>query len=387
MVVADPGSPGDGPGLGHFFRDGLGVDRVYELVDDEVTVEALTRFAAQAAEDVGSNGTLWFVFVGHGAPGGNGDGLLVGVDAQQTAESLEARGVALGEVLGTLEGGDQRRTVAFVDACFSGRDGQGAALAPGLQPVLPVRRQAPLRESTVVLSAAASDQFAGPLPGANRPAFSFFLLGALRGWAASDGAVTARASLEFVEQKLRAIPGRVQTPEGTGDLSQVLVQGAEEEDPLPAWSGRSPAQREQHPRPEPRQGHGEQRHGSVCDAVQVRVVGVESVRPIMLHLEHGGFRVRLEFTSEHDEVILLPPVSRAVFSDVDGRALQGSNVLGDDWYMSERIPSGGILELSVVFPRRGDGPPRLDVLEVDNVRADGPFRVGCRLRAEGLYQP
>ena len=34
---------------------------------------------------------------------------------------------------------------------------------------------------------SASDSFAGPLPGGGRPAFSYLMLGALRGWADEDG--------------------------------------------------------------------------------------------------------------------------------------------------------------------------------------------------------
>jgi hypothetical protein len=48
-----------------------------------------------------------------------------------------------------------------------------------------------------VLSAGKGDQFAGPLPGLGRPAFSWLVLGALRGWgdADRDGTVTAREAV------------------------------------------------------------------------------------------------------------------------------------------------------------------------------------------------
>ena len=52
-------------------------------------------------------------------------------------------------------------------------------------------RRAPT--NVTVLTAATADQVAGPLPGAARPAFSYLVLGGLRGWADSDhnGRVTA----------------------------------------------------------------------------------------------------------------------------------------------------------------------------------------------------
>lgn len=224
-----------------FFRESLGVQRVYDLVDQEVTRETLNRFAGQAAQDVGEGGTLWFVFVGHGAPAADGqDGILVGVDAQQNIDSLMARGLGQRDLMDALEGGKQGRTVAFIDACFSGRDGTGSTIVPGLQPVLPVSHQPRMSGQTVVLSAAESDQFAGALPGAERPAFSYWMLGAMRGWAALDGEVTAEQALDFTRQKLRAVSDRVQTPAGHGALDLVLVSGVQEADPLPGWDGRRP---------------------------------------------------------------------------------------------------------------------------------------------------
>jgi hypothetical protein len=56
--------------------------------------------------------------------------MLVGVDAQQTAVSLEARSVRLQELEAAL--GDRAAEVVLVqDACFSGK-GSGGDLAPGL---------------------------------------------------------------------------------------------------------------------------------------------------------------------------------------------------------------------------------------------------------------
>src|SRR6185503_6819035 len=68
------------------------VERVALLQDDDATVEEMRESAARAAAQVEEGGTLWFVFIGHGAPSKDGkDGLLVGVDAQQKAASVYAR--------------------------------------------------------------------------------------------------------------------------------------------------------------------------------------------------------------------------------------------------------------------------------------------------------
>ncbi len=217
-----------------FLERDLGVEEIYFLSNHSATAEEIRRFASLAAREVGEGGTLWFVFIGHGAPVEDGsDGILVGMDAQQTPGSLTARGVRQQELLDLLEEGAQSQTVAVVDACFSGRDSQGEALVDA-QPVVPVQLRPSLDETrTAVLSAAQAREFAGPLPGVERPAFSYLLLGALRGWADDGtGAVTAGSALRYTQRQLRGIPGRFdQTPALYGDSGLVLVRGVEEGDP------------------------------------------------------------------------------------------------------------------------------------------------------------
>ncbi|TXD38464.1 caspase family protein [Lujinxingia vulgaris] len=214
-----------------FLSDDLGVPRVHTLTDRQATREQLLRFAEQAASEVGEGGTLWFVFIGHGAPGSATDGLLVGVDAQQDPDSLKARGLAQQALLDVLNNGKQANTVMVVDACFSGRASNGDPLAP-TQPVIPINVQPTLSKSTVILSAAEATEFAGALPGAERPAFSYLLLGALRGWASSEEQVSARDAWSFTRRALRGIPGRFQqTPSIFGNDELVLVRGASESNP------------------------------------------------------------------------------------------------------------------------------------------------------------
>ncbi len=217
-----------------FFSRGLGIDEVRVLTNNNATKEGMLRVAEEAAAAAGDGGTVWYVFIGHGAPTRDGaGGALVGVDAQQSVESLFSRSLPQAELLEVLESGAQAQTVVVVDACFSGRDGGGDALAPGVQPVVPVELVPSMAATTVVLSAAQATEFAGALPGEARPAFSYLLLGALRGWAAGDdGEVTTTAAMRYVARQLRHLQDRQQTPEwfGPGDL--VLVRGATEEDPI-----------------------------------------------------------------------------------------------------------------------------------------------------------
>ena len=210
------------------------IDRVQLLRNVQGTREGILKAASQAAKQVQPGGTLWFVFIGHGAPGPDGsDGLLVGADAQQTADSIFARSVPQAELLTRLAASPATaHRVLVVDACFSGRTGAGESLASGLQPMLAVREGAV--SGATVLSAGGADQFAGPLPGASRPAFSYLVLGALRGWAAEpNGDVTANDAVAYARLVLRTLPlGRTQEPRlaGTG-AAFVLARKATEKPP------------------------------------------------------------------------------------------------------------------------------------------------------------
>lgn len=200
--------PGAGRNVADWYRDlrarGVPIDRIVMLRDAQATREEIAEAVRGAATKVAQGGRLWVVFIGHGAPSAEGQGLLVGVDAQQTAKSLAARSLGRAELLEAAA--DAPTAVVVLDACFSGRDAGGQSLVPGLQPLVPVAAGAPAPH-VVVLTAAANDQFAGPLPGENRPAFSYLLLGALRGWADgdADGHVTVKEAHGYVGQTLAAL--------------------------------------------------------------------------------------------------------------------------------------------------------------------------------------
>lgn len=138
------------------------------------------------------------------------------------------------------------RVVMLLDTCFSGKipsDTDPKALK-GLQPyqmvVKPdvVRAWSKSRPSNVVeLTAGTHDQYAGPLPGAQRPAFSYLVLGALRGWgetADGDQRVLASEAVAYANRKLGGlVHNRKQTPQRYGDdvaLSPVLAAIEKEPD-------------------------------------------------------------------------------------------------------------------------------------------------------------
>ena len=208
---------------------------VFRRVDSDVTAEDINRLAARAANSAGKDGTLWFVFIGHGAPSADGkDGLLVGVDAQQKAESLEARGLSQRKLLATLAKSQAGTIVAVIDACFSGRGVEGTRLVAGLQPLVVTQDQAPEDPRLVVMTAAQGNEFAGQLPGAQRPAFSYLTLGGLRGWADDTGGgdITGAEVQAYADSVLRTmVTDRTQTPVLMGDGQKLLARSAGEKGP------------------------------------------------------------------------------------------------------------------------------------------------------------
>lgn len=197
------------------------IERVRFLADGEATDFSIVRALENAGAQAEAGGRVWFVFIGHGAPSSaTEDALLVAADAQQTVEGLENRSVARARALALLAK-SSATPVAVIDACFSGRQHDGSTLIAGLQPTRVVKTEVPA--SAVVLSAAASNEYAGPLPGASRPAFSYLALGALRGWgdANADGAVTAQEVVDYSRGVLSTLlsGARTQTPVADGQRS------------------------------------------------------------------------------------------------------------------------------------------------------------------------
>lgn len=211
---------------------GVPARHVRLMRDNEGSAEEIFAAIRRAASQATKGGRVWFVFIGHGAPARSGDdGLLIAVDAQQTANSLETRSLRQSDVIAALEQ-SKAAPVVILDACFSGKAGDGSSLAAGLQPLQVAELAVP--ESALVLTAAKSDQYAGELPTLGRPAFSYLALGALRGWGDDngDGRVTAGEAVAFAEwSMLTVISGRSQTPQLHSSSPDVVLSHAAEKGP------------------------------------------------------------------------------------------------------------------------------------------------------------
>ena len=187
----------------------------------EATKEEILKDARAAVDRASPGGRVWFVFIGHGAPKKTGnDAYLIGADTRSTPDSVAQRSVLQSELLAILESKPGVTPILVLDACFNGKTSTGErVLETGLQDLVFVDLKAGSR--AIMLSASRKDEYAGSLPGLNRPAFSYLLLGAMRGWGDKnkDGTVTVAEAVSYTGDALQILlQGRSQTPEIVGGI-------------------------------------------------------------------------------------------------------------------------------------------------------------------------
>lgn len=219
------------------YTRGVPLDRVHMLKDARAyEIEEAVR---DAGKSVGAGGTLWVYFAGHGAMEPNGSRrLLLGSDAATDPDAFARFAVAVDDVRtwATAGGGE---AMLVVDACYNGggRTGENV-LGGGRRFAVPGYALAP-SPSASEWAATAPSELAGPLEAAQHGAFTYFAVGALRGWADGevdekrDGNVTAEEAQLYVGRALRTVQTRGQTPQlaavGAADL--ILAHGVKERGP------------------------------------------------------------------------------------------------------------------------------------------------------------
>lgn len=183
------------------------VTRAQDTRDDQ-----LRTALAAAAHTVKKGGTLWIYWSGHGALAEDGQRVLLGVDAAADAPV----GVPLKDVLAAAETSKAKQIVVLVDAGFGGVGRAGEALFPADGKLAPVG-VAPSARTTVWLATTAAEP-AYLYPANQRGLFSYFAIGALRGWAdgqlggSPDHAVTLLEAQGYVARVVRQIGGGDQRP-------------------------------------------------------------------------------------------------------------------------------------------------------------------------------
>ncbi|MBW2257078.1 MAG: caspase family protein, partial [Deltaproteobacteria bacterium] len=218
------------------YTRGVPATRVSLLTNDP-TAKEIRKAVGEAAEQVGDGGILWVYFAGHGAAHPEtGKRMILGVDVQGKVGSLDeaAYTVQLDEIDQLVEGSAAEHVVAVVDACYAGTGRDGKPLLEGKRLAVPAYASAP-RAKVTHWTATSEDEVSGPFSAAQHGLFTYFVVGALRGWADGeitgepDGEVTLAEAQQYTLGAVRTLGGGEQLPtlDDRDDLmARTLTRGA-----------------------------------------------------------------------------------------------------------------------------------------------------------------
>ncbi len=191
------------------YTRGVPADRV-RLLDRGANREQILEAVTNAGKMVGKDGTVWVFFAGHGAADtATGARLLLGDDVRQDAAAFAARGVSVDQIK-DLAGKGGGSVYMLVDACYAGVGRDGGELLAGKRFLVPAYAGA-ANPRTLEWNAAGPNQLSGPIEAVRHGAFTYFAVGALRGWAdgqldgVRDGKVTAEEAKLYVNASLRTL--------------------------------------------------------------------------------------------------------------------------------------------------------------------------------------
>jgi hypothetical protein len=188
----------------------------------------ILALAKEVGALAGPGGTVWLYFAGHGlADPRTGERMLLPANAATDLYGVADEGLKLGELQAALGSGGAD-LVGVVDACFTGNARGGGQLLAGTRFAVPTWTGPTPGASW--WSAAGHGGIAQPLDAARHGAFTYALLGGLRGWAdgavsgTPDGAVTEDELQVYVLSALRGLGIADQTPDWSGTADRVLVR-------------------------------------------------------------------------------------------------------------------------------------------------------------------
>ena len=215
------------------YTRGVAPERLQVL--DDATPRQMEKAVERAAGEVGPGGVLWVYYAGHGAAHPvSGERVLLGKGATLDPDpDLFEEGVVSLDALKDIAASSGGEVLFVVDACYSGAGRGGEALGDGRFAVPPdYTAEARVTE----WAATQPDQVASPLHEVGHGAFTYFAVGALRGWADgeqgdADGQVSLTEAQTYVSTALRSVGQRDQTPVVVGEDALVLMQSAELEPP------------------------------------------------------------------------------------------------------------------------------------------------------------
>jgi hypothetical protein len=209
---------------------GLPAARV-RLLDQGASHEMIREALEAAAAQAGSKGRVWFYFAGHGAASSrDGARMILGQDVRAEVAAFDSRGLTMDEIE-DIVGAHGSELLLVMDTCYTGRDRAGSSLVEGGRFAVPAyaTRAAP---RVVAWTAAGPNELAQPLDRVGHGAFTYFVIGALRGWADGqisgerDGQVTLEEASLYVTDALAAAQLHNQHPSLLAQAPESLVMSA-----------------------------------------------------------------------------------------------------------------------------------------------------------------
>jgi hypothetical protein len=220
------------------YSRGIPLERV-RLLTKEVSRETMLAAVEDAGKRTGPHGIVWIYFSGHGAASpDDGARMVLGDDTPTDPVAFAARAVRLEELEAAGQVGGAH-VILITDACYTGVGRDGQSLLKGKRPVVPVYALQQASKKVTEWVAAGPNEMAGPLPAVSHGAFTYFLVGAMRGWADGEvdgrknGTVTVEEAQAYVSRMLRVAQADSQQPTllGAPAGSLTLVKGRLERAP------------------------------------------------------------------------------------------------------------------------------------------------------------
>lgn len=198
------------------------------LTDKDADLDGI-HLALQKLEsgfDFSIGGTALFYFSGHGSAFGN-ENYLIPYNALKS--NLKATALPVSRVARALEKSGAKQRFLFLDACRSAPAKGANTVANGFQTFT-------FGSGTMAMLAASLGKESREYPELEHGAFTYFLIEALRGKAARDGAIDYLDVHRYVSaqvQRFTTDKGFTQVPQSKGEFSGSLVLGYVVHTPAP----------------------------------------------------------------------------------------------------------------------------------------------------------
>lgn len=212
------------------YTRGIPASRLIELVNPSRA--RLLASLQEAGERTGPDGRVWIYFAGHGAahPDRGGAPMIMPRETPDDVLGFVSSGVVIEDAIALAKAGGAE-VLVITDACYTGTNRTGErVLDQGGRMFVPSVWQE--SSPAAVWLAAGPSEVALPLDEVRHGAFTYAMIGALRGWADGeitgepDGVVTAEEAQAYVSRALRQLGVENQRPLLKGATDELALMGS-----------------------------------------------------------------------------------------------------------------------------------------------------------------